>query len=353
MKRGSVRRPIRSVASLITLALVSGSFACQPVTFIRDLAGEPRVDPRILEDEVVTLVTTKFRSVDAPVFYSARDRCSFEFHFDPALVDLSRVEAVSLYRQERAGQSYRRIARFSTHAAAAVDARPLIYEFQSDGFYGLRASVTYGNGLEVLVPDATDPPLICLYIDRHGPSVQWLSPGPGEILGADEKVALRWELTDREFGDEPAEVSWSGDGGDTWLVIDHVPAVSGESSIRWRTPENPPFTALLRIRVCDIVGNETRASTSLRFGPGSEKVSPDGVPDIVRPASESAPSEEFVGPPAPPEPVSGSGQPVPASAKGKARVSPASFRPVPPVGESAAAEDAAAGTNSGEGKPRS
>lgn len=274
--RAGLRARVRSPAWLAraqVAILIAACPGCETLSYLGE--AEPVAPaPKRLEAEHIALVTTRFQT-PAPSYFSGEPEFSFEFYFDPSLVQYSRVDSYVLWGRGKIQSSWRRLA------TVPVGDLPLKHRFEEDAAYGLRASAIYRDGTEVCVPTISDEPLLWLGIDRTPPLLSWLEPRSGALLARGQRTDLRWGASDMEFGDRTMHVDWSGDGGETWYVIERLPARPGELSCAWTPPATVPPGCLLRVTATDLVGQRSEVINEVRFGPGLEVDT--GPPDILSP----------------------------------------------------------------------
>src|SRR6185503_17568925 len=118
------------------------------------------------------------------------------------------------------------------------------------------------------------PPLVWVYVDRSAPTLTWISPAPGTEVKPGQTVNLAWGSSEMRFGEAPAVLEWSGDGGSSWVPIERVQLDRGTGSGRWRVPKFPERLGgqpLLRITAWDLVGNRSSSVLPLAMkGVGGE-----------------------------------------------------------------------------------
>ena len=247
------------------VAALLGTSSCKSLSRVVDL-GDSAPAPQVLEGNEIPLVITRFPAPPREV-YSAAGRFFLRISFDPVVVDLSRLVACGLWCQDHEGGPWRRIGTYpAKREPAATRLVP-----PADGAYGLRASAIYADGTELFTPSAGDRPVVWLVVDRTPPRLSWVSPSPGAPLGAGDRLDLQWGASEVRFGEAPAVLEWSADGGASWSPIDRVKAGPGTGKASWRVPDAavaPGAKPLVRITAWDLVGNRASAVLPLA-GAGS------------------------------------------------------------------------------------
>lgn len=116
----------------------------------------------------------------------------------------------------------------------------------------------------------SDSSSINLILDQTPPDVSWTTYPTGEIRGG-TVVPLKWKVTEVNMTTaQSMNLSYSGDGGTTWVSISNPAASNGplfetQFSFDWSAPPINSNKVRLRVLVEDVAGNTIIAQLSNQF----------------------------------------------------------------------------------------
>jgi len=262
------KRVLRQLGSVVLVVLVGIGGACKHIARRDD---QPRA--RLLDFEEELSVVTSRLSPRARRVVTGSNTVPVGVHFDPDMLDASRVESYSVWALDGASGNWRRLVE------RKPEELPVELTFD-DGDVGLRASAKYQGGEEVFVPKTGDSPVIWVMVDQVPPKVRWLTPKNDSVVGRarKRKVFLSWSVEDVAYGSEPHTVEWSADRGKTWRLITKVDPNERELRYHWKMPKSLRNDFIVRVVARDLVGNSNSAVISLQSSlrgkvPGSDSSS--------------------------------------------------------------------------------
>ena len=215
-------------------------------------------------------------------------------------VEMSRAQAINYlrfdlgYEVERSGPSGisradlwltrddgKKWVRWSQHDGrdasirVELDARPNTPREQLEGAYGFRVVPVSGAGLSDGAPANGDAPDMRVLVDLTPPVVGILPPGSDPIQR--DTLEIRWEATDKNFGEDPITLEWCERPNGPWQPVlaggpDGVvqaTAVAGLAPRRlpntgkyaWRVPAGLPAKVYLKVSARDAAGNVSEVVT--------------------------------------------------------------------------------------------
>ena len=144
-----------------------------------------------------------------------------------------------------------------------------------EGPYGFRVVPVSGAGLSEGAPNRGDAPDMRVQVDLTPPFVGILPPGSDPAQR--DTLEIRWEATDKHFGEDPITLEWGENPNGPWRpVLSGGPdgvvqaaAVAGLAPRRlpntgkypWRVPAGLPAKVYLKVSARDAAGNVTEAVT--------------------------------------------------------------------------------------------
>jgi hypothetical protein len=220
---------------------------------------------------------------------TAAERLSVNVAFDPKLIRFDKAKTFTLWSRLHQPASGKREAWNKLGTAPIGEAIPSIA--LEEGLVGLRASVTYDDGSEELLPRRTHDPALWLIVDRAAPRLKWVEPTQRTSLINLRNVRLEWHAQETRFGDEPYRLQWSGDDGATWRTIASVPAAPGKQRYRWWLPSDAVGNLLVRVEAEDFAGHCSSAILPLVYYP-TPHARADGERALARGAAGSTAEQE-------------------------------------------------------------
>jgi len=144
-----------------------------------------------------------------------------------------------------------------------------------EGLYGFRVVPVSGAGLSEATPVAGDAPDIRVVVDVTPPAVK-MFPATSDATYPDA-LLIRWEATDKNFGDDPITLEWSDTPTGPWRPVAaagsegvvQVGAVAATLARRlpntgsypWRVPAGLPPRVYMKVTARDAAGNTTEQVT--------------------------------------------------------------------------------------------
>src|SRR2546426_4044582 len=179
----------KKVALLVAALAVLGGLSCKQ--FPRQASA--RVKAQLLKEDELPLVMTRLGQSPRRVVTS-KDRIPIRIYFDPVLVDVTKAKAFTLWSLERETLTWKKMG------TADVESMPLVIT-PPEGLLGLRASATFADGKEKLVPAAGEEPALWLCVDRSPPSLAWVEPQESTAIRGRRSLDLKWTADELQFGD--------------------------------------------------------------------------------------------------------------------------------------------------------
>lgn len=171
-----------------------------------------------------------------------------------------------------------------------------------DGTYHYTSRPVVGGDVEN-PPERGDAPQASVVVDTLPPIARIVTPGEEFTTKPGAEVTVSWQAEDEHLTDRPVAVSYSGDGGRSWNVVQRD--LRPEGDFQWKMPDDLIGPALLRVAAVDKAGNIGRSLRSL------ESIAPPKPKPV--PVQAKAPLEKI--PEVKPEPVQSTALPEPAPAK--------------------------------------
>jgi hypothetical protein len=166
-------------------------------------------------------------------------------------VGKSDVSTVEIWYTENEGKTW------SKFPKAAQREGPYVVSVTREGVYGFFVVPVSGVGLSD-PPVAGTPPQVWVEVDLTNPVVTILGP-PVVGTGADiNKVTIRYQATDRNFGQSPIRIFWkphstTQNPNPEWAeVANNLP---NEGVYVWTVPESVPAQFHLKVEAVDLAGN--------------------------------------------------------------------------------------------------
>ncbi len=177
---------------------------------------------------------------------------------------------------------------------------------EKDGAYQFTSRpVVNGKVLEPPRPDS--PPQAVVVVDTLPPVAELVTPEEGFAANPGDRVVLAWSAEDENLADKPAALSYTSDGGKSWLPIQRdLPAVG---DLPWTIPDRA-LPAVVRVAAIDRAGNAGRSLRTIEIRPAAvvpPELPPLAAPEAPRPAAVM--QQEKVEPPVIMEPVMVEAQP--------------------------------------------
>ena len=169
-------------------------------------------------------------------------RANVDFRLDQ--VGPSGMGKVEIYMTPDKGQTWHRVGEHPDKRS------PLEVSLPGDGEYGIRISVTNGNGFGGKAPVRGDAPHCTIEVDTMAPFVQLRST---ELLPSTGQVELRWNAQDKNLGTEPVTLLYRTKADGPWQVI--ARNVKNEGVHRWAFPRDVGTQFFFKIEVADRAGN--------------------------------------------------------------------------------------------------
>src|SRR5262249_847375 len=146
---------------------------------------------------------------------------------------------------------------WSKFPKAAQREGPYVVSVTREGVYGFFVVPVSGVGLSD-PPVAGTPPQVWVEVDLTSPVVTTLGP-PAVGTGADiNKVTIRYQATDRNFGQSPIRIFWkphstTQNPTPEWAeVANNLP---NEGVYVWTVPDSVPAQFHLKVEAVDLAGN--------------------------------------------------------------------------------------------------
>jgi hypothetical protein len=130
-------------------------------------------------------------------------------------------------------------------------------ELPGEGVFGFNLVVKSRAGLGKPPPKAGDAPDIRVEVDTTPPVAQLYAPVPDpQHPGA---LILKWAARDNNLSNNPVTLEWAEQRDGTWnpIVVD----IPNNGHYSWQLPDNLPVQVYMRLRVHDLAGNESVATT--------------------------------------------------------------------------------------------
>ncbi|MBI4601118.1 MAG: hypothetical protein HY721_04070 [Planctomycetes bacterium] len=286
--RGGRRAARASVLACVgAAAVLAAGLSCGP---LRRESGPETPRARLLKEAELSVLMTRLGTYPRRLV-TALEKVPVRCYFDPELVDLRRVKGTSIWALEEGSTTWRKVG------TASPEAQPLELE-PAEGVLGLRASATYSDGTERLVPRPGDEPALWLCADRSPPEIELLPPRLGStVLGA-RALQIEWTLAELQLGDAPVVIEWSPDGGGEWRPIARLAPAAGPQRYLWPAPPEAAQDILVRVTARDMAGHE--ASRLAAFNPSGGALLAEVSSRVT--AAPAAAAEEA--PPTAPAPAS-------------------------------------------------
>jgi len=237
------------------LAILVPGGACRQLEEHDEAASGPRA--KLHEEGELSVFMTRLGP--NPVRkVTAAERLPVGVYFDPELVDVKEVTKYSLWRLQEPAGTWKRIR------TTSPEELPVEIELD-EALIGLRASATYADGTETLVPAVGDKPALWVCVDRTAPSLVWVSPRDRSSVHGVRQLELKWATNEIQFGDSPAKLEWSDNDGRTWKRIGTTSPRLGHQTYTWNLPRDVSSDVLVRVVSRDMVGNESSAVLALSY----------------------------------------------------------------------------------------
>jgi hypothetical protein len=190
----------------------------------------------------------------------------------------SGISRVDLWVTRDDGRTWTRWSQHDGREAAVrvvLDTRGNGPRDQLEGGYGFRVVPVSGAGLSEAAPQPGDAPDMRVVVDLSPPVVGILPPGSDPAQR--DTLELRWEASDKNFGDDPITLEWGENPNGPWRpVLSGGPdgvvqaaAVVGLAPRRlpntgkyaWRVPAGLPAKVYLKVTARDAAGNVSEVVT--------------------------------------------------------------------------------------------
>src|SRR5688572_25230415 len=230
------------------LALAAAGLSC--TTPASRSAPGPR--PKLLGEGELEIAMSRVGEYPRRVYTSSAS-VPIRVYMDPGLADVRRVREYVVWRRASGSHDWQKIG------AMAPYGDPLRFE-PGEGVHGLRASIIQDDGSELLTPGPLSDPALWLCVDRSPPAITWVSPDENTSIRGQKSIQLVWSQDEVQFGNDPARLEWSADGGATWNPMGTVPAAAGRSSFTWKIPAGLSSDVQVRVTSRDLSGHEATSA---------------------------------------------------------------------------------------------
>lgn len=199
----------------------------------------------------------------------------FNLGFDLESRGPSGISRVDLWVTRNDGQTWQKWSEHDGKGGAVRVALDAKENPQLEGNYGFRLVPVSGAGLSERAPVAGDAPDMRVALDVTPPRITLYDPASDP--NAADTLVIKWEATDRNFGDDPITLEWSDAPTGPWKPIAtsgsapvvQATAVSAPVAKRlantgqyaWRVPAGIPARVYLKASARDAAGNVTERVT--------------------------------------------------------------------------------------------
>jgi hypothetical protein len=247
---------------------------------IRDKAGN-------LGEQTTTIAAAGWRPDSNPTPTPSPARANFirvnskqiQLNYKVDLVGKSDISAVEIWRTEDDGRSWK------ADETKAPKQGPHTVQVTREGVYGFFVVPVSGVGLSD-PPVSGTPPQVTVEVDLTPPVVSLLGP-PLVGTGADlNKVTIRYQATDKNFGPTPIRILWRDAKVPSSEWADVANNLTNEGSYVWNVPDSvPAHQFFIKVEAVDLAGNIGSAVTPLavKVDPIKPKASITGVEAVKVP----------------------------------------------------------------------
>lgn len=195
------------------------------------------------------------RKTMPPTQYVNRPEVMLEYELSK--VGPSGLGSVELWWTRNDGQSWELYAMAPIEGNVHNGRHQRPVELPGEGVFGFVLVVKSRAGLGKAPPRAGDAPEIRVEVDTTPPLAKLYSPSPDpQRPGA---LILNWVAKDKNLSNNPITLEWSETREGPWHAIAVGIPNTGQHS--WQLPDRLPVQVYMRLRVRDVAGNESVATT--------------------------------------------------------------------------------------------
>jgi hypothetical protein len=259
------------------------SLAGQPLQGTEPRQALPTVDPRqpVVQagpanngnstDPTPVAVWTGPSAVAAPTVEVTRAQfinyLAFDMNYEVESRGPSGIRRVDLWVTRDDGKTW---LKWSEHDGKATTVRVNLSvpaNPQPEGNYGFRLVPVSGANLSEREPAPGDSPDLRVVVDITPPQLTLFAPKPDPFNP--DTLIIRWQATDKNFGDEPITIEWGEKPTGPWqpaaAATEIVQTGTGQApqvrrlpntgSFAWRVPFGVPPSVYLKVTARDAAGN--------------------------------------------------------------------------------------------------
>jgi hypothetical protein len=191
---------------------------------------------------------------------------SFDMNYEVESRGPSGIRRVDLYVTRDDGKTW---IKWSEHDGKATSVRVNLgvpANPQPEGTYGFRLVPVSGANLSEREPAPGDSPDLRVVVDITPPQLTLYKPKP-DTFNPDTLI-IRWQATDKNFGDDPITIEWSEKPTGPWQPVasnevvqtgtgqtPQVRRLPNTGSFAWRVPFGVPPSVYLKMSARDAAGN--------------------------------------------------------------------------------------------------